>query len=381
MPITGRLVLGMAVLLMPGLMGTAPEANAQNPSDSAAGDDRADRTQDQEDALDAAQDTAQDRQAAEQAKPPAPKEFNFRINAPLYFNSNAEEVPSGSSALEGNPEIELGWGRSLSTVPLKLSVKLRADTDRYANVPQANEDEASGSIKVSYYDANDDQAWAPFLSYKGAAEFEATFSPWTETKNDFALGVDKLFNFDRNFHRLPASARSRVASGWSLGFSTYFQRRLRTPGPSSIALYVVPSATYVPSRDWSVSLFFTTRERWFDNVTSGTTTTSRRDFEIEPIATIAYDHPGALWPQVALQIGFERRSSNLPNKSWNQWTAYACDAAQSPLALIALRRCCAARAMLLERAVSPSGPDARGRSLTSMVRVYLAKARSFESSG
>jgi hypothetical protein len=47
--------------------------------------------------------------------------------------------------------------------------------------------------------------------------------------------------------------------------------------------------------------------------------------------TIAYDPSGPLaggnalaqvlgLPQIALQVGFERRSINLVNKSWDQWT-------------------------------------------------------------
>ena len=64
-----------------------------------------------------------------------------------------------------------------------------------------------------------------------------------------------------------------------------------------------------------------------------TTTTSQRDFEVEPILTIAYDPSGALFsssgtvwqqllgsPQIALQIAFENRSSNILNKSSSQWT-------------------------------------------------------------
>ena len=80
----------------------------------------------------------------------------------------------------------------------------------------------------------------------------------------------------------------------------------------------MPSATYVLNEDWIASLFMNTRERWFD--TMGSPATARRDFEIEPVLTIAYDPklPGA--PQIALQASFERRSSNLPDKSWNQWT-------------------------------------------------------------
>jgi hypothetical protein len=313
-------MLARAILLTSVLGGIVRPAMAASPADTAGQDGQSDRIQAMEDAIDAAQDAAQERRAVDQAVPSVPPDFNFRVTAPLYFNSNPKEVQSGEpTALEGDPELELGWGRSLTSVPLKVSVKLRADTDRFANVTRADEDEFSGTFKASYYDAQNDQAWAPFVSYKGSAEYEAIFSPWTETKNDFALGLDKLFNFDGGFHPLPASARSRGSAVWSLGVSFFVQRRLRTPGPSSTAFYVVPSAIYVPNKDWSVSLFMSTRERWFDSVTSAAPTTSRRDFEIEPIVTIAYDTrlPGT--PQIALQASFERRSSNLSNKSWNQW--------------------------------------------------------------
>src|SRR5450432_4251261 len=225
----------MAVLLAvpPGMVRHARAASA---TDTASHDDRSDRIEDQKDAIDAAEDAAQARQAAGQAVPPAPREFNFRVNAPWYYNSNAGGVPvGGPAALEADPEIELGWTRSLTTIPLKLSVKLRADTDRYASVPQADEDETSGTFKASYYDASNDQACAPFFSYKAGAIFYPTFSPWTETKNDLALGFDKLFNFDDDFQMLPASARSRVTAVWSVGVSSFVQRRLRTPGPGSTA--------------------------------------------------------------------------------------------------------------------------------------------------
>jgi hypothetical protein len=312
-----RTALTTAVLLVLGLPLIARHAIAADTTDQ---DDRSDRISDQADAINAAQDGAQERRAVEQPTPPSPNVFNFRISAPLYYNSNATEAQSrGPAALEGDPELELGWSRNLTSLPLKLSVKLRADIDRYANALQGDEDEVSGIFKASYYDAQNDQQWSPFFSYKSAALYDPTFSPWTETRNDFALGLDKVFNFDGDFHLLPPSPRSRAAATWSFGVSTYVQRRLRVPGPSSTAFYMVPSVTYVPAEDWTVSLFGNTRERWFDSVTSGTQTTSRRDFEIEPIFTVAYDpkFPGA--PQIALQTTFERRSSNLTDKSWNQW--------------------------------------------------------------
>jgi hypothetical protein len=321
MLVAARITLVAALLLTSGLPHTVHHAIAASPGDPAGQDDRSDRIEDQEDAIDAAQDAAQERGAAAQAAPPVTGNFNFRVIAPLYFNTNAKEVQSGEpAALEGDPEVELGWAKSLTSMPLKLSVKLRADTDRYANVSSADEDEISGSFKASYYDPRNDQAWAPFVSYKSAALYDPTFSPWAETKHDFALGLEKFFNFDAEPQLLPASGRSRGAAVWSFGVSFSVQRRQRTPGPSSTAVYVVPSVSYVPGKDWSVSLFFNTRQRWFDSVASPVTTMSRRDFEIEPILTVAYNSklPGA--PQIALQASLERRSSNLPDQSWNQWT-------------------------------------------------------------
>src|SRR5580704_14642483 len=201
MPIAEWTALGMAVLLLTAPLPSAiAQTIAANQADTAEQDDRSDRIQDQEDAIDAAQDTVQVQQDVAQGVPPAPQEFNFRINVPLSYNSNAEEAPSGGpAALGADPEIELGWTRSLTSVPLKITARLRADTDRYADVPRAGEDEASWSVKASYYDADNDQAWAPFVSYKGGTIFDPTFSPWTETRNDLALGFDKFFNFDAGF--------------------------------------------------------------------------------------------------------------------------------------------------------------------------------------
>lgn len=191
-----------------------------------------------QDAIDRAFDAAQARKAA-QATPVVPKEFSVRINAPLYYNSN---ILLGQSGLEGDPEIALGWSPSWASLPFKPTVKLKADTDRYTNVPQVSQDEASGSFKLSYYDASDDQAGAPFFSHKLEAIYGATFSPWLETKNDFNLGVDKLFSFDGDFRLLPAAANSQGAAVWTLGVTAYIQRRVRTSLSDSLALYVVPNA-------------------------------------------------------------------------------------------------------------------------------------------
>jgi hypothetical protein len=327
-----RVLLLIVVLRFQVLEGAGGQAMAAGPSggsDAAARDDQSDRIEDQESAIDAVDNAAQDR---ERVAPSVPRSFTFRLNAPLYYNSNANQIASPApAALEGNPQIELGWRRNLTPLPVQFSIRLGADADRYAAAPEAQEDQTYGSLKAAYYDTGNDQAWAPFVSYKNTLIFGATFDPWTETRNDLALGADKSFSFDRGFHHLPASGRSRADAVWVLGMSIYVQRRLRTPGPDSVALYVVPSAMFVPTKEWSVSVFVNAKQPWFDSIPSAAETMSRQDFEINPILTIAYNPSGLLsggnaraqflgTPQIALQIGFERRSSNLANKSWDQWT-------------------------------------------------------------
>ena len=319
--VVAQIARGTAGSLPLVLLDTVPSAIAASLSDPLAADQQSDRAQNLDDAIDAALDAAEARKAAN-APPAAPKEFSVRINAPLYYNSN---ILLGQSGLEGNPEIALGWSPNWTSLPFKPTVKLKEESDRYTNVPQASQDQASGSFRLSYFDATDDQAWAPFFSYKLEAIYGATFSPWLETKNDFNLGFDKLFSFDDNFRPLPDAANSRGVATWTLGLTAYVQRRVRTSPSNSLALYVVPSATYVPSSDWIISLTMETWERWYQSVLAKPI--SRRDFEINPILAIAYDpstllggHNALGSPQIALEIGFDNRSSSVVNKSFKQWT-------------------------------------------------------------
>jgi hypothetical protein len=335
-PKAKRLFFGCTILLAVAAPVADRSARAQtstSESRAEAQDSRSDRIDEQEDAVDAAQDAAYARDVAAQPIPITPRDFSFRANLPVFYDSNPNELQSqGPSSMEADPEAELGWRKNLQSAPLAFSVRLRANTDRYGAEPQAGGDQTSARLMVAYKDSDNDQAWSPFLSYKGTMGFQGTFSTWTYTKNDFVVGLAKVLNFARDFHGLPISANSQVAAVWSLGFRLYVQRRLRVPGPDSVAFYAVPSITYVPSPDCSISLLASIRERWFD-LPPSSAGTPRRDFEVEPILTIAYDPSTFLFgsdgfarqqrfgaPQIAFQIGFERRSSNLSGKSWNEWT-------------------------------------------------------------
>ena len=299
-----------------------PAATAANSADADAQDDRSDRIADQSDAVDAAIRAEQQRGTANATAPPIQKPFNIRIVAPLYYNSNAQEVRSGgTAALEGDPGLELGWSRRLTSVPLALSIRFRSDTDRYANVPQADEDEMSTTFKVQYYNRDDDQALAPFVSYKATLMFDPTFSPWTQSKNDFAVGLTKAFYFDSRLHHLSGSARSGADADWGLTLTTSVQRRLRTPGADSTALMATAAVSYLPTDMVDISLGVTFRERWFDPVATSKATVARRDFMAEPLLTLVWDlsRLAAGLPQVGFQVDFERKSSNIAAKSYSQW--------------------------------------------------------------
>ena len=281
-----RISLATAMLMSPGLLGELSDAMAASPTDSAARDGQSDRIRDLEDAIDAAQDAAQERRAADLPTPSAPREFNFRVTAPLYFNSNPKEVQSsGPSALEGDPELELGWGSSLTSVPLKISVKFKADTDRLVRVPEAGEDEFSGSFKISYYNAqNDCRHGSPFVSYKGSAEYEATFSlPGSRPRTTSCSGLDKVFNFSMAaFIRYPP-CQHEAGRTCRLEPRCQFLYVQRLPARACgsqfhCALRRCLCSLYAGQRLDRLAVHEGTRERWFDTVTSSTTTTSRRDF-------------------------------------------------------------------------------------------------------
>ncbi len=299
-----------------GLLWGAAPALAAGSADPTSQDERSDRIADQQDAIDDAIDAEQQRRNV------APRAFNLQISAPAYYNSNAEEVPSGGSgALEGDPEVELGWSRAFTPLPLKFGVRLRADADRYANVPQADEDEMSATLRAQYFDAGNDQAFAPYLSYKGTLVFGATFSPWTQTKNDLSVGIAKTFMFDGSIHALPDSARSGANSVWRVSMNLSAQRRLRTPGADSTALLGAIAVICTPIKGWAISLGVDAKQRWFDAVVIKGKSTARSDFAIEPLLTILWDPSAEAWgsPKVALQVDFESQNSNQPSKSYNEW--------------------------------------------------------------
>src|SRR6516164_5502251 len=93
----------MVAALIAGFAGPARAATATDPT---AQDERSDRVEDRDEAL---EDAAAFKRQHEPAVVSSPA-FEVRIDAPLYYDSNAQELQRGASAaLEGNPEATFGW--------------------------------------------------------------------------------------------------------------------------------------------------------------------------------------------------------------------------------------------------------------------------------
>jgi hypothetical protein len=96
-------------------------------------------------------------------------------------------------------------------------------------------------------------------------------------------------------------------------------------------LFFIPSVSYVISEHWNASLAVEVIGRWFDSNDGGF---SRRDWEVQPIATLEYVIPSALFgapetadcfgrPALDFQTSFVRNWSNLLSRDYTQWTASA----------------------------------------------------------
>jgi hypothetical protein len=107
-------------------------------------------------------------------------------------------------------------------------------------------------------------------------------------REDVNLGFNKRFYLEGNFESLPFSGDTAALTVWSFGLTVFGQRRFREPAPSSSALFFIPSVSYVISEHWNASLAVEVIGRWFDSNDAGF---SRRDWEVQPIATLEYVIP------------------------------------------------------------------------------------------
>ncbi len=108
-------------------------------------------------------------------------------------------------------------------------------------------------VRLQYVNPGNDQSISPYFAYAPRADFAPTFAREIATRQDLNLGFNKTFNFDANLQSIPPAGNTRTETVWSFGLTVFAQRRFRDPAPSSSALYLIPSVSYVISEQWSFS--------------------------------------------------------------------------------------------------------------------------------
>ena len=255
----------------------------------------------------------------------------FVINGlvPIFFNSNAEALPSGgTNSAEFSPIVGMSWVTPVFDLPFRFTANARAEVDRFTQAPSLDFDKIVVSGRLQYVDANNDQAYSPYISYTPRWDFEPFYKGWLATRQDLTFGVNKTFNYDANFQRVSFSGNTLAETVWSFGMTAAIQRRFREPTPGSWAAYLAPSATYVISSNWNLSVGVLAERRAFDAYYGF----SQEDWLLEPILTLEFVLPAswfgsnqtAAWlgrPAIDFQVAYEKNWSNLPAANFETWHA------------------------------------------------------------
>jgi hypothetical protein len=179
---------------------------------------------------------------------PSPQ-WRFGLLAPLGYNSNPEELSHGGTQTLGtSPFGNLSWAAPVGGLPLRVSVSVNSGSDRYFRASDADLDKFGLSGRVQYVDPANDQAFSPYVAIAPRWDYLPTFSDQISARQNFNLGFNKTFNFDRSLAPIPIAGDTSGATVWSFGLTAFVQRRLREPQLSSSALFVIPSVSYIISK-------------------------------------------------------------------------------------------------------------------------------------
>jgi hypothetical protein len=254
-------------------------------------------------------------------------QFTVNVLAPIFYNSNANLAPTngppGTNSAEFSPILGASWSTPVFDLPVRFTANVRAEVDRFTQAYQpsvafAEFDKIALSGRLQYIDPTNDQSFSPYFAYAPRFDFDPFFKERFATRQDLNLGVNKTFNFDGSFRRVPFAPNTLADTVWSLGVTTFAQRRFRDPEPSSWAFYLIPSVTYVITEQWNVSLGAELMFRTFDLYLGFI----ENEWFLEPIATLEFVLPSAWFgsdrnatlfgrPAIDLQMAYEQNWSNI----------------------------------------------------------------------
>jgi hypothetical protein len=261
--------------------------------------------------------------------------FTFNVLAPISFTSNALSGPSGIPTDQNSavfrPVVGVSWATPVFDLPFRFTANVRAEVDRFTAVPSADFDKVAVSGRLQYVDATNDQEYSPYVAYAPRWAYAPFYQGWLQTRHDLSFGFNKAFNYDGNFRRVAFAANTLAETTWSFGVTAFVQRRFSDPPPGSWAFFVLPSATYVITEQWNVSLGLDFMRRGFDVMQGGP---AEEDWLLQPIVTLEYVLPSAWFgsdrnaaligrPALDFQVAYERNWSNVPLFDFSAWTAGA----------------------------------------------------------
>jgi hypothetical protein len=245
--------------------------------------------------------------------------FYSWVLAPLNYTSNADwQRSGGTETAEGSPEVRFGLSTPVFNLPLRFSSSVAVEFDRYVESNPAAFDKVRPRVQLQYVDAENDQAFSPFLGFSPRWDYTPTFDDNFATRYDLNLGVNKAFSLDQGLGLMPPSGSSARDARMRVGFTLIGQRRFRDPAPESWAFIFAPSVTYQIAPDWSTALGIEMTRRFFESIGG----VSQRNFTMEPVAALQYQIPEgwlggadtARWlgrPRIDLFAGVEQNWSNV----------------------------------------------------------------------
>ena len=251
-------------------------------------------------------------------------EFQVNLVLPVYWQTNVQDTPRGGpGAVETNPSVDVRWSRRLDDVPIRLAVRIGADITRYSRFQSENGDDAYIGTSATYSDANDDQALAPYVSYRVKTLSGPALADWYETRNEFNVGITKTLNLDADLAMLPAGANTAKDASWSVSAGAAIQRRLRNPGPDSTAETITIGVSWVEMDSLAINVGTEIVWRSYDSIMtrSGNNLAEQR-FTVDPVISVVWDAGSVdpLLPKLGLSLAFEHEASSKTGTAYQQWT-------------------------------------------------------------
>jgi hypothetical protein len=271
-----------------------------------------------------------------QPSAPQPPPFNFSILAPFnYFNQDGSG--GDESAYEATPEMKLGFITRPAKFPLQFSGFVDESSDRYSGAP-SNSDTFDGSLRIDFVGSEDFPArdrLIAYLSYSPQRVYTPFFSAGGKITQDFAVGVNKLWDFDNKFKPILHSGASYVPM-WEIGLQVSGQRRIVDSPPDSNAIIVSPSIKWTATNhketgfwspdygDLAASVSVVAVRRWY----GAESAISERVWGVTPVFTASWALPKMWFGRVSkivrkaeldFQSAYTDQISTVTKNSHHQW--------------------------------------------------------------